>query len=99
MKRPEIPSYFAPLALLRGQSSALCSLCFLLEKSFRVFRGPTLRPPPPSASPPSVLSVPSCQKSFRVFRVFRGPTIRRPSTVIRRLPSVADTPAARQPQT
>ena len=37
-----------------------------------------LRPLPPSASPPSSHSVPSCKKSFRVFRVFRGPTLRRP---------------------
>ena len=28
--------------------------------------------------PPSVLSVPYCQKSFRVFRVFRGPTLSPP---------------------
>ena len=28
--------------------------------------------------PPSVHSVPSCQKFFRVFRVFRGPTLRPP---------------------
>ena len=37
--------------------------------------GRTLRRPPP----PAVLSVPSCQKLFRVFRVFRGPTLRPPS--------------------
>ena len=42
-----------------------------------------LRPLPPSASPPSDLSVPSCQKSFRVFRVFRGPTLRPPSSAVR----------------
>ena len=34
--------------------------------------------------PPTVLSVPSCQKSFRVFRVFRGPTLRRLPSVLRR---------------
>ena len=34
--------------------------------------------------PPSVLSDPSCQKSFRVFRVFRGPTLRPLPSVLRR---------------
>ena len=43
--------------------------------------------------PPSVHSVPSCQKFFRVFRVFRGPIHRQPSvicpppSVVRRQPS------------
>ena len=40
--------------------------------------GRAIRPPPPA------LSVPSCQKSFRVFRVFRGPTLRRLPSVLRR---------------
>ena len=45
-----------------------------------VFGKEPLRPLPPSASPSSDHSVPSCQKSFRVFRVFRGPTLRHPSS-------------------
>ena len=52
------------------------------RRNCRVSRPPSsaARPLPPSASPPSVLSVPSCNKSFRVFRVFRGLTLRCPSS-------------------
>jgi hypothetical protein len=37
-----------------------------------------VRPPPSVCHLPSDLSIPSCQKSFRVFRVFRGLTLRPP---------------------
>jgi hypothetical protein len=60
LKRPEIPSYFAPFALLRGQSSALrpppspfppiknssvCSVCSVGQSS-------VLRPPSSAVRPP-----------------------------------------------
>ena len=76
----------------RSPRHGLESPCHVARAFQPVGLGRALRPLPPSASPPSDLSVPSCQKSFRVFRVFRGPTLRCPFSVVRRPSSAVSRP-------